>query len=148
MRCQRPTMAVEAGTYRGHTALCIGRVLEELGHGHLHTADPFPMGQQEALGHLARVTYHPADFLDVLAPLDAIDFAYIDASAPGPGGARLRWLHFEAARAKLNPGGIICVDDTAADDWSDDEGGRSVDRIRALCGNNFRFLRGLSVFSC
>ena len=146
VRCQRPEVLVEAGTYRGHTAVHIWRVLNELRHGHLHTADPYPHGQMATLAGLDRVTFYQADFLDMLARLPAVDFAYIDASKPEKGGAALRWQHFEAVRARLRPGGLICVDDTAADDWDDGEGGRSVLRIRAACQLNFRFLRGLSVF--
>jgi predicted O-methyltransferase YrrM len=148
IRCQRPEILVEAGTYRGHAAYHIGKVLQSLDFGHLHTADPVPNGQMATLSGFKRVTFYPRDFLKVLEGIPAVDFAYIDASDHSkPGGAGLRWLHFEAVRAKLRPGGIICVDDTAADDWNDGEGGLSVHRIRDLC-LNFTFLRGLSVFTC
>jgi len=145
VRCQKPKLLVEAGTYRGHTALFVGSVLEELGSGHLHTADPMTYCPAD-LG--ARVTYYPTDFLKMLDGLEGpVDFAYIDASDHSrPDGADLRWIHFDAVLARLSPKGIICVDDTAADDWSDGEGGKSVLRIREKC-INFSFLRGLSVYT-
>lgn len=146
IRCQRPEILVEAGTYRGHAAYYIGHTLSEGGFGHLYTADPYPNGQIATLHGLGRVTFYPTDFLLMLETLPAVDFAYIDASDHSkPAGAALRYIHFEAVRAKLRPGGIICVDDTAADDWSDGENGQSVQRIREQC-LNFTFLRGLSVY--
>jgi predicted O-methyltransferase YrrM len=147
IRCQKPEILVEAGTYRGHSAYRIGETLAELGRGHLWTADPFPNGQFATLSPLERVTFCPRDFLAVLEGIPYVDFAYIDASDHSkPDGASLRWRHFEAVRAKLRQGGVICVDDTAANDWSDGEGGRSVGRIRAECVN-FTFLRGISVYA-
>lgn len=145
--CQRPGIAVEAGTYQGHAAYFIAQALRDNGIGHLYTADPFPYDQQNVLRGLERwVTYHPVDFLEMLRQIPRVDFAYIDSSAPGPGGAALRWQHFEAVRAKLRNGGIICVDDTLGNDWDDLEGGQSARRIREMCGANFRFLRGLSIY--
>lgn len=147
IRCQKPEILVEAGTYRGHAAWHIGKVLESSNFGRLHTCDPYPNGQFETLRECSRVTFHPKDFLKVLEGIPYVDFAYIDASDHSkPDGASLRWRHFEAVRAKLRPGGVICVDDTAADDWSDGEGGRSVLRIREKCVN-FTFLRGISIYA-
>jgi predicted O-methyltransferase YrrM len=147
IRCQRPEILVEAGTYRGHAAYRIGETLSELDKGTLHTADPYPKGQAALLKGFTRVVFHPKDFLEVLENIPFVDFAYIDASDHSrQGGADLRWKHFTAVMAKLRRGGIVCVDDTAADDWNDNEGGRSVDRIREKC-TNFTFLRGLSVYA-
>ena len=147
VRCQKPEILVEAGTYKGHAAYHIGKVLEELDRGRLFTADPVPNGQLATLKGLRRVTFYGGGFLEMLGSLPHVDFAYIDASDHSKAnGASLRWRHFEAVRAKLRPGGIICVDDTAADDWRDGEGGRSAQRIRNLCVN-FTFLRGLSVYA-
>jgi predicted O-methyltransferase YrrM len=146
--CQKPEIVVEAGTYTGLTAYRIAKTLREIGRGHLHTADPVEMGQDGVLGGVGCVTFYQQDFLEVLATLPFVDFAYIDASEhQQPAGARLRWQHFEAVRAKLRPEGIICVDDTAADDWRDGENGLSVRRIREQC-LNFRFQKGLSVYTC
>ncbi len=145
----RPEVVVEAGTYKGHAAFFMGHSLSDIGAGHLWTADPIDHG----VARLVRewrleqwVTYQQRDFLDVLAELPVVDFAYIDASADGPTGAELRWRHFQAVLSKLRPGGVVCVDDTATDDWCDGEGGRSVERIRAVCGLNFRFGSGLSIY--
>lgn len=147
IRCQKPEILVEAGTYLGHCAWHIGKTLNELSKGHLHTCDPFPNGQFQTLRDQPRVIFHPKDFLKVLDALPYVDFAYIDASDHSkPDGASLRWRHFEAVRAKLRPGGIIAVDDTAANDWSDGEDGRSVLRIREKCVN-LTFLRGISIYA-
>lgn len=148
VRCQRPGIAVEAGTYQGHAAHYIGEALRTNGIGHLHTADPYPCGAENTLRDLGEwVTYYQQDFLGVLEKLPHVDFAYIDASGPGPDGASLRWLHFQAVRDKLRSGGIICVDDTLSDDWADGENGHSAGRIRMSCNVSFWFLRGLSIYA-
>lgn len=132
--CQRPGIAVEAGTYQGHTAFHIANALKTNGIGHLHTADHALFGQRDVLAGLEQwVTFYQSDYLDMLAKIPRVDFAYIDS-----GDAEVRLEHFEATRAKLRSGGIICVDDTLGGD-------PPMERIRELCGLNFRFLRGLSV---
>ena len=149
VRLHKPQVVVEAGTYRGHGAIYMGSALLLNGSGHLWTADPFPMGQQrsiEAAGVADVVTYSQEDYLTTLGRLDSVDFAFIDASAPDATGARLRWLHFEATLPLLSPGGVLCVHDTAADDWRDGEGGLSVNRIRERCQLNLTAGRGLSIY--
>jgi predicted O-methyltransferase YrrM len=144
VRCAKPRVVVEAGTYQGHGAIYIARALAESGPtGHLWTADPNDWGQVATLAGYPNVTYCRENFLTMLDRLDSVDFAYIDASAGRD--ASLRVKHFEAVLPKLSPGALVLVDDTLADDWSDGEGGRSVLRIRERCFN-LRFLRGLSIF--
>lgn len=147
VRCVKPKTCVEAGTYKGHGALAIARALQANNSGWLYTADPHDYGQMAELSGVGRVTYFAQDFLQMLDGLDSVDFAYIDASGWGATGrdASLRVRHFDAVLPKLNPGGLILVDDTACDKWNDGEGGRSVQRIRERCAN-FRFLRGLSIY--
>lgn len=148
VRCAKPRIVVEAGTYRGHGAIYIARALAENGPtGHLWTADPHDFGQATTLAGYPNVSYCREDFLTMLARLDSVDFAYIDASDFGPNGrdASLRVKHFEAVLPKMSPGGLVLVDDTAADDWNDGEDGKSVLRIRERC-TNFGFLRGLSIY--
>jgi predicted O-methyltransferase YrrM len=148
VRCAKPRVVVEAGTYRGHGAIAIADALARNGPtGHLWTADPYDFHQPKILSGRDNITYCREDFLTMLARLDSVDFAYIDASDFGPNGrdASLRVKHFEAVLPKLSPGALVLVDDTLADDWSDGEGGRSVLRIRERCFN-LRFLRGLSIF--
>ena len=148
VRCAKPRIVVEAGTYKGHGALAIARALHVNGPtGHLWTADPYEFGQRDTLAGLPNVSFCNEDFLTMLDRLAEVDFAYIDASEWGPNGrdASLRVRHFEAVLPKLAPGGLICVDDTKADDWNDGEGGKSVLRIRERCFN-FGFLRGLSIY--
>lgn len=148
VRCAKPRIVVEAGTYKGHGALAIAGALAANGPtGHLWTADPYDFGQAATLVDCPNVSFCREDFLTMLARLDAVDFAYIDASDFGPNGrdASLRVCHFDAVLPKLSPGGLVLVDDTLADDWSDGEGGKSVLRIREKCFN-LRVLRGLSIF--
>ena len=93
------------------------------------------------------VRYWPEDYLSMLETISGpIDLAFIDASAPDATGARLRWEHFEATLPRMRPGGMVCVHDTAADDWSDGEGGISVNRIRERCQINLTTGRGLSIY--
>lgn len=149
IRLQKPEIVLEAGTYRGHGAIFMASACMKNGTGHVHTADPFPKEAHAAIGQAGLggwASYYPVDFLALLEGFERVDFAFIDASGPGSDGAKLRWQHFEATRAKVSPGGVICVHDTAADDWSDGENGRSVDRIRAACQLNLTTGRGLSVF--
>jgi predicted O-methyltransferase YrrM len=148
VRLHKPEVVAEAGTYRGHGAIFMAQACIENDRGLVYTADPYPSGAMSAFGQAGVsewVRYRPIDYLEMLETLPHVDFAFIDASAPGPDGAKLRWQHFEATKTKIRPGGVICVHDTAADDWSDGEGGRSVERIRAACGLNLTAGRGLSV---
>jgi predicted O-methyltransferase YrrM len=148
IRCHKPRVVVEAGTYKGHGAIAIAEALWRNGAtGHIWTADPYDFGQPATLAPYPNVTFYREDFLTMLTRLDSVNFAYIDASEWGPNGrdASLRVRHFEAVLPKLEPGGLVCVDDTLADDWNDGEGGKSVLRIREKCFN-LRFLRGLSVY--
>jgi hypothetical protein len=81
VRCTRPRLVVEAGSFIGYSALCIGQALEDNGEGHLHAFDLFldlpdyvspVLGRctntlAAARGHIAqaglahRVTFHKGD---------------------------------------------------------------------------------------
>lgn len=150
VRLQKPEVVVEAGTYRGHGAIFMGSACKQNKGGMVHTADPFDNGQMATLNNAGLswwVRYWPEDYLSMLETISGpIDLAFIDASAPDATGARLRWEHFEATLPRMRPGGMVCVHDTAADDWSDGEGGISVNRIRERCQINLTTGRGLSIY--
>src|SRR4051812_35186289 len=69
----RPTVFVEAGTYKGHLTLAIANVLQIIEHGTIWTADTtdnFTPALQE-MSELEqrivdRVVFHHGDFLDML----------------------------------------------------------------------------------
>lgn len=146
IRCARPRVVVESGTFLGHSALMMAAECRENGVGHVWTADPVDhgvVGLAEMAGLGPFLTYFRGDFAEMCP--ERVDFAYIDGSGEGEEGAQLRWEHFSMVLGRLSPGGIVCVDDTLSDDWRDGEGGRSVGRIREKCVN-FRFLKGFSVF--
>lgn len=144
IRAARPEIVVEAGTGYGNAARMIASGLALNGSGHLFTADPEPLWRD--CDKFPEVTCYHGDFLDMLDAVPDPDFAYIDASGPGDDGAKLRWLHFQAVRERLNPGGIICVHDTASDNWGDGEGGISAERIREACQINLPHYLGLSIY--
>lgn len=113
---------VEAGTYKGHFAFAVANILRLLGHGMVYTADiedRIPECAWQDVPELAaRVSYHRGDFLTMLADVPGeVDLAYIDASDKD--NPHLRWEHAEAAYHRLRLGGLLLVDDTAAEDWGD-----------------------------
>lgn len=151
VRCYRPAVCVEAGTYRGHAAIAIGQGLRFNGTGTLFTADPHDHGQQDAIreaGLEKRVECCRMDFVEMLDAIGGeIDFAYIDASGmERPKDASLRLPHFQAAKDRLAKGGLVCVHDTQMFDWSDGKGGDTVHAIRDQCDVTLAFGKGLSLY--
>lgn len=151
IKCARPKIVVEAGTYLGHGAVWMGKALRWNGIGHLWTADPYDTCQAGLIADEKLdewVTYCATDYLEMIEGMPPIDMAYIDASGPGH-DASLRLIHLEATIPKLSDGGMIFVDDTKKDfqAWKDGEGGASRDRVRDLCSVNFEWLRGLSLYT-
>lgn len=144
---EQPKLIVEAGTYRGHGAIWMASAQEA---GLLLTADVEDrdvVAAFEAAEVADRIEFHHCDFLQMLEDVVQVDFAFIDATDHSrPDGADLRWQHFQAVGEKLTPGGIICVHDTAADDWRDGQGGKSVLDIRRACQLNLTAGRGLSIY--
>jgi len=148
VRVRKPTVVVEAGTYRGHGALYMADTCRRNGVGHVYTFDPVDHGLQYWLAKNSLEDWCTFIRGEYAVP-KSVDFAFIDASAideTGRMNASPRALHFEATRARLSPGGIICVHDTHCDSvWYDEEGGASMHRIRESCFN-LDLMRGLSVY--
>ncbi|MFW6336083.1 MAG: O-methyltransferase [Phycisphaeraceae bacterium] len=103
-------LAVEIGTFTGHSSICIARGLS--GSGTLHCFD-----RSESYTAIARafwsragvddrITLHLGDALEKLAELpdQPIDFAFIDADKTGY--AR----YYDALLPRLRPGGLIAFD--------------------------------------
>lgn len=150
IKCMKPEIIVESGTYLGHGAIHMGRACKQIRHGHVYTADPVELGQGRLVtaNRLEEwVTFHRGGFEGMIETIPEVDLAYIDGSGPGH-DASLRIQHFNLVKTKLRPGGIIFVDDTKADfaPWTDGEGGASRDRLREVMDINFEWLRGLSLY--
>lgn len=141
---------VEAGTYKGHSALLMADACRRKGAGRVVTFDPVDRGVQRwidanELGAWCEYVQGPYEVPN------EVDFAFIDASAPDHTGrmhAGLRWQHFEATRQRMRPGGLICAHDTlyGHQPWYDGEGGQSMHRIRSCSALNLDCMRGLSIY--
>jgi predicted O-methyltransferase YrrM len=150
VRVYKPHVIVEAGTYRGHSALMMADACRKNGHGGVITYDPIDHGIQEYIDRndlWEWLEYEQAPY----APLIEQDFAFIDASAcdeTGRMSAAVRWEHWRETEKRLSPGGVICAHDTLhpAAPWYDGEGGASMYRIRDASTLNIDRLRGLSVY--
>ena len=122
---------VEAGTYTGVAA----RALAEMN----PTAVVYTADVEDLAGNLpVNVVRYVGPFEDMLAGIDSVDFAYIDATGSG-NDTDLRRRHGQLVLAKLTPRGIIAFDDT----WTDWAG---VEWIRDLCQINVQACKGLSLY--
>lgn len=131
---------VEAGTYRGFTALSLAHACPG---ATVYSADPYDCGAQAELDnnpHLKeRVRLYRGRFEDMLQEFPVTpDLAIIDASDTHTGECP-RHAYMQFALTVTRPGGIVCVDDTAADDWP------GVRDIRAAASIQFMQHRGLTV---
>lgn len=111
-----PKVMVEAGTYRGHTALAIGEIIRKLKiPGVLYTADPVDEGVAElalGAGLQNHIRYFWGSYDEMLKQIkEPIDMAYIDASAKDDPTMRLR--HVEQTLPRMRKGGLLFVDDAA-----------------------------------
>jgi predicted O-methyltransferase YrrM len=113
----RPKVIVEAGTYQGHFAVVVARLLPECA---VWTADP-----QSRLGEGAEPNLHfvRADFDAMLADQPdlrgQVDFAFIDSGPPWAAEEpEMRWRHWTSCKAFMRSGGIMaCHDTNAATTW-------------------------------
>lgn len=140
VRCLRPKLALETGTFIGYSSLCITQGMQDNEMGHLHTFDLFmdrdnytsPVlgacsnGLDIARGHLEhaglshRVTFHKGDSSSEIAAafggkVPSVDFAFID------GDHRLRGAlkDWQIVDECLVEGGIVLLHDTIPEkcDW-------------------------------
>lgn len=120
----QPEIVVEAGTYKGHFAIPIARMLAV--RGHVYTADPVRVD----LPDLPNLTYVQDDFDVMLAQRPDIkgrvDFAFIDSGPPVPTAeVNVRYRHWTTCKDWLRPGGIMaCHDTNTASQW-----GRGLDIV-------------------
>lgn len=113
----RPTLIVEAGTYRGHFSVGAARILPE---SNVWTAD---IKQQFEDPKLENFHFHEGDFEEMLEWIPKFDFGFIDSGPPWHGGedpkpeTGLRLSHWYAAWEKLEVGGLLVCHDTVRHDW-------------------------------
>lgn len=104
------TLAVEIGTFTGHSSICIARGLSGAGELHCfdHSENYTAMARAfwSRAGVDDRITLHLGDALDRLDELPdrSIDFAFIDADKTG------YVRYYEALLPRLRSGGLIAFD--------------------------------------
>lgn len=110
-----PGVTVEAGTYKGHFAENAVQVARMTC---VFTADTIDHGYRPTDEWI--VDYR-GDFEAMLEEKDInhIDFAFIDSGPPFKEGFEkgVRKRHYDAAKARMVMGGVICVHDTNQTDW-------------------------------
>ena len=109
VRCAKPGVCVETGTFAGHGAQAISKALEANAHGRLFTVELDP----ELSDELDRITLPRTDFVtrtDSLAYAQGmdgpVDFAFIDCGEPNH---RAR-VAYELWR-RLTPAGLLLAHD-------------------------------------
>ena len=110
-----PGLIVEAGTYKGHFA---ENAIEACPRTTVFTADTIDHGYRPSDEWIYD---YRGDFEAMLEELDinSIDFAFIDSGPPFAEGFEkgIRKRHYDAVKARMTPGGLICVHDTNKTDW-------------------------------
>lgn len=115
VRALKPTVALEIGTYKGFSALCIAKALHENKNGLLHIVDCDSQFPPEGIPDilLCRIRHHEMnsvspEFHDLLAKLEPIDFAFID------GNHSFNYCNrdFKAVYPCVSEGGIIVLHDS------------------------------------
>lgn len=125
-------LIVESGTYAGRTARALAAALPGVV---IWTADIAKHEAQDVTG----ANFFLGDFREMLATLTGeVDLAFIDASDP-PRQSCPRLEHMEAVLARMRPGGIVVIDDTATTDWP------NVNVIRARGNLVFPLFHGITV---
>ncbi len=116
IRATRATRVLEIGLFTGYSALAIAEALPDDGRLVACEIDPFVAGfARESFdtakhGHKIRVDLGPADVTvrALAAAGETFDFVFIDANKDG----YLGYLDLLIEGALLEPGGLICVDNT------------------------------------
>lgn len=81
IRSTKPKTIVETGTHRGRTTLIMAEAIKDEGiEAHIHTADPYPWGQEENFAKFPElsknITFHNIPGKDI--HVEQIDFLFID----------------------------------------------------------------------
>lgn len=119
----KPTVIVESGTYKAHTALAMANTLRQMGQKcMIYTADPLEQGLTKTLEESewlnTYIRYYHGDYEAMLSEVEGSpNLAYIDGGDRKDVHMRLR--HTRATYKRLAPGGVMLVDDTGATDWGD-----------------------------
>ena len=115
VRALKPTVAVEIGTYKGFSALCIAKALHENENGLLHTVDSNSKFSSKGIPDslLCRIRHHKMnsvsqEFYALLASLELVDFAFIDGNHSYSYSSR----DFKAVYPCISEGGIIALHDS------------------------------------
>lgn len=148
VRFEKPQVALELGTYKGHAALAIGKALKDNGRGNLYTCDPVDHGVRELVREYGLEEYVNFRLEPAFALLDKMvdnqvgaGFVYIDHS----GGTRLP--AFEKALGILRPGGLVVVDDMGpSSPWKDGLGGATKELLRRELTMVLEGERGLGIY--
>lgn len=137
----RPSLIVEAGTFKGHFAIAAASACPS---AHIWTADvarhPEWLEVAAQFGLASRIHFYEGDFAAMLSEhfqLRSVDFAYID-SGPARGHTvrdDIRWQHYLAAKPYMCRHGIVATHDTnAAAQWRHGED-IVADASLVLCGD-------------
>ena len=113
-----PQVVVEVGTYRGIGTAAMAETLKVFDvKGHIWTCDPVDYDVADLLQRTdleSCVTFVQGTFEYLIPQLPSpMNFCYIDASAKEEEGLRLRYA--KLALENMAAGGIVAVDDAAAD---------------------------------
>ncbi len=115
VKALKPTVAVEIGTYKGFSALCMAKALHENEYGLLHTVDPNSKFSFEGVPDslLCRIQHHKMnstsqEFHELLEKLDPVDFAFVDGNHSYSYCNR----DFDAVYPHISEGGIIALHDS------------------------------------
>ncbi len=117
LRFMQPGIIVEAGTFQGSFALIARAACPD---AKIYTADIVPYEQHEGIEN---VTFFWGDSNDMLKRYDiqGVDFAFIDSGPPAmlddQWGTNVREMHYEAAKERMAPGGVIATHDTVSLEW-------------------------------
>lgn len=130
VRYRKPTLIVEAGTYRGHATCAMALACKQNGVGNVYSADIEDYRAADAIeanGLAEYVTLFHGDYGAMLEQFNmrSIELAFIDSGPTvAPAGetspsvmSNIRFLHAEATGSRLAVGGMMVIDDMRTNEW-------------------------------